>query len=178
MVIWAKEEATYDLPAKPEACFDHLGRPHAITGHSLTIGPAPLYVVFAKGAHPKLKSPPDRAKLLSARPGVVVLQALVPVENRSLEKSAYYLTKGEVQKVPVFVYNFGADMAKGKLRLKVPEGWKGEITRDIELDPMGRKELELSITSPAGGWSEGRARIDGEFGGAGESVLSLEFVAK
>jgi hypothetical protein len=135
-------------------------------------------VVFAKGAHPKLKAPPDRAKLLTGKANAIVLQALVPVENRSLEKSAYYLAKGEVQKVPVFVYNFGTDMAKGRLRLKVPEGWKGEITRDVEIDPMGRKELDLSITSPTDGWSDGRARIDGEFGGAGECVLSLGFVAK
>src|SRR5436190_3025889 len=49
MVIWAKEETSFDLPGNPQACFDHLGRVHQITGNSLKIGPQPLYVVFSKG---------------------------------------------------------------------------------------------------------------------------------
>ena len=178
MVIWAKEEASFPLSSTPLGCFDHLGRSHPITGKTLKIGPQPLYVVFAPGAHPKLKSPPERAKVLSGKPGTIVIQAVVPVEGRSLEKSAYLLSQGKVQKMPIFVYNFGSKMAKGKLSWLAPEGWTVGMSHEVEVAPMERKELELSITSPADDWSEGRIRITGDFGSAGEPLLSLGFVPK
>src|SRR5262249_39651561 len=153
---------SFDLPAPPEACFDHLGRAHPVTGKRLKIGPQPLYVIFARNAHPKLKAPPERAKPLSGKPSTIVMQALVPVEGRSLEKSAYFLPKGKEQKIPVFVYNFGTGTAKGKLNWVVPEGWKAEMSREVELAPMDRKELELNVTSPEDGWNAGRIRIDGD----------------
>jgi hypothetical protein len=176
MVAWAKEETLFDLPATPLGCFDHLGRAHSAAGKSLKIGPQPLYVVFAKGAHPELKPSPERAKLLSGEPGRIVLQALVPVEDRSLEKSAYYLPKGQVKKFSVFAYNFGSKMAKGRLSCRAPEGWSVEISPELEIAPMERREVEMKVTSVADGWSEGRIRISGDFGTAGEPGLSLGFV--
>jgi hypothetical protein len=178
MVIWAKEETSFDLPTVPLACFDHLGRTYSLSGKSLKISPQPLYVVFAKGAHPKLKPPPERAKPLSGKPCRIVLQALVPVEGRSLEKSAYYLPKGKMQKVAVFVYNFGSKMTKGRLSCTAPEGWTVEMSSDIEIAPMERKELQMTVTSAAGQWDEGRIRVTGNFGSAGEPLLSLGFVPK
>jgi hypothetical protein len=178
MVIWAKEETSFDLPSAALACFDHLGRRRPLVGKTLKIGPQPCYVIFANGAHPRLKPPPDRAKLLSGEPSKIVLQALVPVEDRSLEKSAYYLPKGKMQKVTIFVYNFGSKLAKGRLTSTAPEGWAVEMACDLELAPMERKQLEMNINSPAGEWSEGRIRIAGDFGSAGQPLLSLGFVPK
>lgn len=178
MVIWAKDERPFELMASPNACFDHLGRAHPVTGKELKIGPQPLYLVFEEGAHPKLKLPPKPAKLLSGKTSTVVLQALVPVEDASMKQSAYLLSKGKVQNLPIFIYNFGPKMAKGRLNWVVPEGWAAEMSREIEIAPMERKELELKITSPEDGWSEGRIRIVGDFGSAGEPLLSLGFVPK
>jgi UDPglucose 6-dehydrogenase len=46
-------------------------------------------VIFAPGAHPKLKSPPERAKVLSGKPGTIVIQAVVPVEGRVTEMQGW-----------------------------------------------------------------------------------------
>jgi hypothetical protein len=178
MVIWAKEETSFPLPATPQACFDHLGRSHPLSGKSLKISSQPLYVVFAKDAHPKLKPPPPRAKLLTANPCEIVLQALVPVEGSSMKASAYLLPKGEVQTVPIFVYNFGSKVARGKLKWTAPEGWSVDMTHDVEIEPMGRHEFPMKVTAPADGWTEGRIRVAGDFGDAGAPVLSLGFVPK
>jgi hypothetical protein len=178
MVIWAKEETSFDLPATPLACFDHLGRAHPLSGKTLKVGSQPLYVLFAKGAHPKLKPPPERAKLLPGKPGSLVLQAVVPVEDASMKASAYFLSKGKLQKVPIFIYNFGSKMAKGKLSWTALEGWTIEMPPEVEIAPMERKELQMIITNPATDWTEGRIRLIGHFGNAGEPLLSLGFIPK
>jgi uncharacterized membrane protein len=93
-----------------------------------------------------------------------------------MKASAYLLAKGKVQKVPIFIYNFGSKMAKGKLSTTAPAGWQVEMSREIQIAPMERKEVAMNVTSAADGWTEGRIRITGDFGSAGESLLSLGFV--
>jgi hypothetical protein len=177
VVVWAKGEASFELPATPLACYDHLGRSRPITGKVLTVGPAPLYAVLAKGAHPALVPPPKPAKLLPGEPGALVLQALLPEEKIVLERSAYKIPGGRTSTIPVFLYNFGAKKAQGRLSLTVPEGWKGELPREVEVAPGERKELTLNLACPrTDGWSEASIRIAGDFGVDGRAMLAQCFV--
>ena len=177
VVVWSQGEATLELPAAPLACFDHLGRPRPVAGKRLKVGPAPLYAVLARGSHPALVPPPQPAKLLPGVPGPLVLQALLPEEKLVLDKSAYKIAGARTTAVPVFLYNFGAKKAQGRLSLNVPEGWKGELPREVEVAPEERKLLTLNLAGPgSNGWSEAGIRVTGDFGAEGKPVLSLRFV--
>lgn len=177
VVVWAQSEATFELPSAPLACFDHLGRSRPVAGKLLKVGPAPLYAVLPKGSHAALVPPPGPAKLLRGRPGPLVLQALLPEEKIVLDKSAYKISGDRTTAVPVFLYNFGAKKAQGRLSVAVPEGWKGELPQEAEVGPGERKELTLNLTSPATNtWSEASIRITGDYGAEGKPVLSVRFV--
>jgi hypothetical protein len=177
VVVWAEREASFELPTEPLACFDHLGRACLVAGKVLKVGPAPVYAVLAKGAHPALLPPPKPAKLLPGEPGPLVLQALLPQERIVLDKSAYKLPVTGTNAIPVFLYNFGAKKAQGELSLNVPEGWKGELPQTVEVAPGERKELALRLDhAGTNGWSEVSVRITGDFGAQGRPVLAVRFV--
>jgi hypothetical protein len=177
VVVWAAGEASFELPAMPLACYDHLGRSRPITGKVLNVGPAPLYAVLAIGTHPALVAPPAPAKLLAGEPDAVVLQALMPEEKIVLEKSAYKVAADRTNTIPLFLYNFGATKAQGRLSLAVPEGWSGELPRAVEVAPGERQELTMNLNrAGTNGWSEAGIRITGDFGAAGHTVLAVRFV--
>jgi hypothetical protein len=177
LVVWAQGEASLELPSAPLACFDHLGRPVLVAGKVLKVGPAPLYAVLAKGSHPALLPPPKPAKLLPGKPGPLVLQALLPEASIVLDRSAYKIPGGRTNAVPVFLYNFGAKKARGRLSLTVPEGWKGELPHEVEVAPGERKELTLNLAcAGTNGWSQASIRITGDFGAEGRPVLAVRFV--
>ena len=174
LVVWAQREASFELPAAPLACFDHLGRPYPVAGKVLKVGLAPFYAVLAKGAHAALIPPPKPAKLLPGEPGPLVLQALLSEESIVLDRSAYRIPSARTNAIPVFLYNFGAKKAQGQLSLTLPEGWKGELPREVEVAPGERKELTLRLDGV--GWSEASIRITGDFGAEGRPVLALRVV--
>jgi hypothetical protein len=177
VVVWAELEASFELPTAPLACFDHLGRTCPVAGKVLKVGPAPVYAVLAKGAHPTLLPPPKPAKLLPGEPGPLVLQALLPQERIVLDRSAYKLPSTGTNAIPVFLYNFGAQKAQGELSLNVPEGWKGELPQTVEVAPGERKELALRLDyAGTNSWSEVSVRITGDFGAQGRPVLAVRFV--
>ena len=177
VVAWAQDPTSVELPAAPVACFDHLGRSLPVAGKGLAVGSAPVYAVLPGGTQAKLLPPPKPAKRLPGEPGPVVLQALLPDERIVLDKSAYKLPAQPTNSIPVFVYNFGAEKAQGRLSLTVPQGWTGELPRVVDVAPGERKELALKL-APAGtnGWSEASVRITGDFGGESQPVLSVRFV--
>ena len=72
-----------------------LTRLAAIISNVLSLSRAPIYAILADGARPTLVSPPKPAKLLTGKPGKVVLQALLPEEDAVLQKSAYKLQTGD-----------------------------------------------------------------------------------
>jgi hypothetical protein len=177
VVVWSQSEATFALPVAPLACFDHLGRSRPVAGNLLKVGPAPLYAVLPKGSHAALVPPPGPAKLRRGEPGSLVLQALLPEEKTILDRSAYKIAGDRTTAVPVFLYNFGSKKAQGRLSVAVPEGWKGELPREVEVAPGERKELTLNLASPAtNAWSEASIRITGDFSAAGRPVLALRLV--
>ncbi len=177
LVIWSDRGGTFELAKPPRACFNHLGCALPITNRRLTLSRAPLFVVLAKGTRPALIPPPRPAKLLTGRPGVIVVQALLPEEDTVLDKSAYKITAGQTKAVPVYLYNFGAKKARGRLTLAVPAGWRAELPRKVEVAPGERKELTLNLDcATTNGWSEANIRMRGNFGAEGRPVLSLRFV--
>lgn len=179
LVAWSETGTSFQLPKPPEACFDHLGRPQQITNSVLNLTRAPIYVVLAEGARPALVPPPKPAKVLPGKPGVVVLQAILPEQDTVLDKSAYKIQPGHQKTVPIFLYNFGDKIVRGRLDVTASKNWKAELPAKIELAPGDRKELALTLTS-AGTESgaDASVRITGDFGAAGKPVLALHFVSQ
>lgn len=177
LVLWSQHDSSLELAAAPLACFDHLGRPRPVRGKVLKSSSAPIYAVLAKGTHPALVPAPKPAKVLPGEPGSVVLQALLPEGDIVLEQSAYKLPAGRTKTVPLFLYNFGAKKAEGRLSLTVPERWKAEVPAEVEVAPGERKALTLNLDcGEAKGWTEAGIRITGDFGSEGRPVLALRFV--
>jgi hypothetical protein len=129
------------------------------------------------GAKLQLAPPPARAKRLPGEAGPVVLQALLPQEEIVVNQSAYKWAGGQSKKVPVFVYNFGAEKVTGRLTANGPEGWQVSLPATAAIAPGERKELELELACSAPtGSTEGTIRITGDFGAGGKAVLSVRFV--
>lgn len=173
LVIWSHLEDTFELPKPPRACFDHIGRPQPAT-KVLRVTRAPLFVLLAKGSRPAIIPPPKPAKFLTGKPASVVLQAVLPETAASLNQSAYKITPGQANTVPVFAYNFGAKAVRGRLQISAPEHWTTEFPQTLEIAPGERKELKLDLTCPAGA-DLGRIKITGDFGSGGKPVLSMRF---
>lgn len=178
LVIWSDNGGRFELPKQPQECFDHLGRTFSVTNGVLNLTRAPMFVLLSKGSRPKLIPPPKPAKLLKGKPGPVVIQAVIPEENVVLNKSAYKIANGETKTIPVFIYNFGTKKLSGRLRVKVPEHWKAELPREVEVTPGERKELDLHLTcGEPNSWTVAGVRINGDFGDGGRPLLSLQFTA-
>ena len=187
LVAWSKNEAAFELPEPPKACFDHLGRERGVTGKVLTLGRAPLFVVLAGGTRLPLVPPPEAPERLLGKPSPVVLQALLPEESIILEKSAYKIPPGQTTTIPIYLYNFGGKPVRGRLstsvafepaKLTVPEPWGIELPSEVEIAPGERKELALRLTSiSTNGLGTASIRITGEFESAARPVLSIRLVS-
>jgi hypothetical protein len=178
-VVWARNNATLELPVAPQACYDHLGRVVPVSGKVLKVGRAPLFAVLRNGAHPALIPPPQTAKLREGKSAPVVLQALLPEADLELDKSAYKFGAERTKVVPVFLYYFGQKSAAGRLAVRVPEEWSANCLQDVEIAPGDRKELALTVTRlGTNSWREAGVRIVGDFGSEGRPVLALRFVPK
>jgi hypothetical protein len=179
LVIWytSEGEKDYELPQQPEAIFDLLGRPVPVTGKSLKLTRAPQYVLLAKDSRPVLLPPVKSPPFLPGKPGVVVLQALLPVSDIDLQKSGYKLAVGQTNAVPVFLYNFGTTKVQGKLRVTAPPEWSVNFPAEVELEPGERKELTLALANAKSWDKAATVGIKGDFGTVGEPVLSMRFFA-
>ena len=179
LVIWSNTNTTFVLQKPPTACFDHLGRARAVSSNVLKVSRAPLYFELAKGTRPALIAPPKPEKLLTGRPGPVVLQALLPEKDIVLKESAYRLPEGREMIIPVLLYNFGAKTVRGKLKVKTPTRWAAEMAHEVEIEPGERKEVRLLLTHPvADGMTNAGIRITGRFGdGGGSPVLAFRLTS-
>ena len=186
LVAWSETETALDLPKPPKACFDHLGRARKVTGKVLKLNRAPLFAVLERGTRLPLVPPPEPAKLELGKPSSIVMQAVMPEASTVLEKSAYKATAGQTTTIPIFLYNFGAKPARGRLSTPmsfnstkplVSPPWEAELPSVVEVAPGERKELALRLTGVSTNGVEAAAiRITGEFGVAGRAVLSLNLV--
>lgn len=186
LVIWAAQETAFQLPNPPRACFDHLGRAREVTGDRLKLSRAPLFVMLAKNTQLPLTRPPEPPQLLPGKPCPVVLQAIMPKPSTILRLSAYKVPKGRPASIPIYAYNFGSKPACGHLSAVVAPGttntvlqaaWKAEFPAELEIAPGDRKELPLRLTPGAADSPfDGTVRITGDFGRAGQTVLSFRIV--
>jgi len=176
LVLWSDDGATYDLAKPPIAAFDHLGRPLIFTNNSVALSRAPVYVLSAEGARPTLVPPPAPPKASPGKPGNIVLQALLPEEDVVLEKSGYRMQPDRTKTIPVFLYNFGPSAARGRFMVTAPAGWKAALQGEIEIAPGDRKEIALTLTGNGKEFVQAGVHIRGDFGAAGQPVLSLRFV--
>jgi hypothetical protein len=142
--------------------------------------------VLERGTRLPLVPPPEPAKLELGKPSSIVMQAVMPEARTVLEKSAYKVPAGQTSTIPIFLYNFGAKPARGRLstpmsfnstRPLVSPPWEAELPSEVEVAPGERKELALRLTGVSTNGVEAAAiRIIGEFGVAGRAVLSLNVV--
>lgn len=176
LVGWTTSgEATMPLPVVPQAVLDHLGRKRE-GSVSLSLTSAPLFALLPEGTARKmlLNTPPKPAPWLEGEASPVVLQALWPEEKVSLSKSAYRISSEKAETIPVYLYNFHAEAARGRLRVTGPQGWKITFPDQVELAPQERKELGLTVNC-RGTTAQlvEKLRIEGDFGSAGRAVLSM-----
>jgi hypothetical protein len=178
IVAWAaSSDAKLKLPAPPLALFDHLGCSRSNTAASLSLSAAPIYVVCKRDWFKTMPSQPPPASSARPReplPSPIVLQALIPPEKILPSLSAYLCSSERPETFSIFAYNFDGQKAAGKLSATAPDGWSVTLPPEIELAPSERKELTLTVdcrgalTTPAD-----TLRIAGDFGAAGETVLSF-----
>ena len=137
-----------------------------------------MYAVLAKGSRPDVTPPPKPGKLIDGKPGVVIIQAILPEKDIELKQSAYKIQAGQQKAVPVFLYNFGKSKIHGRLSVVAPKDWKVELPAKVELAPGDRKELALALTAPATGTNSNiNIRINGDFGSDERPALSLHFIS-
>ena len=179
LVAWGPTETDFELPAEPKACFDFLGRPLPVSERRVKVGSAPIFAILDKSAPLHLVPPPKPAKLLEGRPTRLVLQALLPKADIVLDKSAYRVPAAGPKNIPIFLYNFGSDKARGNLTVKAPEGWKAKLPTDVEVSPGERKELEMELESNGNKTAtEADIRVMGDFARAGQPLLALRVVVE
>jgi len=172
VVMWSKNEQEVEL-GEGEA-FDHLGRKISVVDGKLKVK-RPVFVVKSNESVGKFGPVPKMPPRTESRPSPIVMQAWLPVKRLDLNTSAYRISTGNQETIPVFLYNFGQKAAKGTLRVAGPEAWKVAIPGDIKIAPGERKELALSVDSGgAGKGAVNTIRMDGDFGEAGKAVVSIK----
>ena len=176
LVIWSEKETSFDLSIAPEISINHLGQRQKVTGKTLKLGSAPLYAILPRGIRFDLIPPPAPTKLLTDKPGKLVLQALVSEQEIAHEKSAYKISEGETKSIPVFLYNFGAKTLRGKMKTAAPKNWIVDFPKEAEIAPGERKELTLKVICPENAnWADNRIQIQGSFGSDKKPVLVMRF---
>ncbi len=183
LVAWAARPETLSLSQKPLAVYDYLGRPKE-TVSDLPLNASPVFVILPPEEGEKLEClpPPKPLPLRTGQPCPIVLQALWPADQLDLKQSAYRLPPEAVQVVvPIYLYHFGQQEAKGTFRVKVPEGWKTKFPDQELLRPGDRveRQLHIHITVPPTGWDRpATVRIEGDFGPIGQAVLSFRLTGR
>jgi hypothetical protein len=121
-----------------------------------------------------INGPPTMPKRQGAKPSPVVLQAVWRRDHVALNKSAYQAGNGQDTDVPVFAYNFSDLSVAGKLTIVAPIGWDVSISDRVELAAGERKQVAMRVRRPVPkGDSPERIRLTGDFGPAGDTVLSI-----
>jgi len=182
LVAWTSGgRESLELPAEPAEVFDHLGRGVAVKGRGVEISPSPLFVLMPLEAQGKfdLERPPAAPPLLEGTPVPTVLQSIWPKERVALDRSAYRVSVEKPERIPVFIYNFGAEPAEGRLSATAPAGVKAELPGPLSVSPGQRREAQLTLD--LGGVAPGSCQtvqVRGDFGAAGQAVLSLRLIGE
>ncbi len=191
LAAWVESgEATLELPAAATQVFDHLGavQTNALTLPSrgmgrarLSLQSAPILAVFPSGTARQvdLVVPPVAPirEQIASKTSTVVLQAVWPEAKTMLKRSAYRIESEKPETIPVWAYNFGNEPVRGTLRPTAPDGWKITSPSDLAIPPMGREQIKFIVEASGGARHPiETVRLSGDFGPAGEAVLSLRFL--
>jgi hypothetical protein len=179
LVVWSESgDATLQLPRKPRAVYDHLGRSKPITS-GLRVSSQPQFIVLSRYCARWMiwELPPKPLPFVKQRSASVVMQAVWPRAQTHLGYSAYRVGTNFPVRFPIYLYNFGTETVKGKLRLKSDEGWTATCESDVEIVPMERKRIYLDVNSPGITKQIGTVTLRGEFGPAGNAVLSVRLLS-
>ena len=178
LVAWTTGgHATLALPRAPIAVYDHLGRTTPSGEAVLGLASAPLLALLPDQHGLSPQPPPAAPARLEGRPSPVVFQVLFPTTNTVLDKSAYRVSSEKPERIAVFAYNFGDQPVRGSLRLTAPAGWQVSAPADLELQPMERKELPVTVDCRAGPSKlVEKLRLTGDFGPAGQPVLAFRLM--
>ncbi len=180
LVAWTDgPAATLNLPGAPLEGFDHLGRARPQEAAAVKLSAAPLFILLADQPAAKLDlaPPPQPAPWLDGKPSPVVLQVVLPQSRVALEESAYRITSGKSDRIPLYVYNFGPDAAQGRLTLRGPKDWKPGLRKTVHVAAGDRVSLGLTLDVPASAAGIQTITIEGDFGRAGTPVLSMRFLS-
>lgn len=195
LVVWAEKEVDWNARGKTtadwalptnlvvRAVVDHLGRSLGATLPApVTSAPGFVFLPPGQATTLPLEPPPT---LPSPRPGQtspVVLQfslpptAIMRVEDRPWSEGYAYRAKaGETLELPVHVYNFGDEPARGSLRIKSrPEEWETAIPEGTATtESMDRTTRMVSIRIPVSATvRDGWVVLEGEFGVQGRPVVA------
>ena len=171
VVAWAGEGGELELPGKPLAAFDVIGREIAADA-KMKLGKDPVYILMDRDASKKLplQAAPAMPPLREGKPSPIVLQAIHPSNGIDLNHSSFRIDSGKASTIPIFIYNFGERAAKGRLTVSGPAGWKISLPTEVELAAMDRRELALVVT-PNGAGAVETVTIRGGF--SGQPVLSI-----
>lgn len=179
LVAWTMNKAgKLELKEEPSGVFDHLGR-SCEARKELALTGAPVFAFLSQGSVTALKlrtAPPAPPHRSSAR-CEVVMQSIWPENKVDLGTSACGMRQGETETIPVLLYNFGSQLLEGRLELRTTAGLEAQFPNSITLTPMSRTECGLIVKSfPSN--DVATIRIRGDFGSAGQSLLSLRVIAK
>ena len=111
-----------------------------------------------------------RSRWLDGKPSPIVLQAVMPRLRVSLEQSAYHVTQGQFDRIPIYVYNFGSEKVEGRLTLKGPKGWNLKLPEAVQAASGDRIGLGLTLDVPKSAGGIETITIEGDFQAAGEAV--------
>ncbi|HEX2971136.1 MAG TPA: hypothetical protein VHP11_02315, partial [Tepidisphaeraceae bacterium] len=174
LLLWSVKEERVEVGDRA-AAFDHLGRPLPIVDGKVQVA-RPVYVVMPPGTiDPKSLTPaPQPPAWKEGKPSPIVFQATRPAKQIALSHSAYRLSSQKPETIPLFIYNFGSQPAKGKLTVTAPASWKVNVADTIEISPGDRKELALTVdcSGPIDKPVEAIV-IRGDFAGSGQAILSI-----
>ena len=122
-----------------------------------------------------LTAPPTMPQRQEAKPSPVVLQSVWPRDRVALNKSAYRAVTGQDTTVPVFAYNFSDLPVAGKLTVVAPkDGMLRFPTASIWPRANGSNwRCDIHRPVPQGDNPE-RIQLTGDFGPAGDTVLSIQ----
>ena len=94
-----------------------------------------------------------------------------------LKRSAYRIASDKPETIPVWAYNFSDKPVRGTLRTMAPDGWKITSPSALEIPPKGRERIDLIVEASGGARHPiETVRLAGDFGRAGEPVLSLRLL--
>jgi hypothetical protein len=179
IVAWTSEGTQkLALPLAPVEVYDFLGRIKPTADRTIGLSTAPAIVVLPENAAAKLEiePPPAPAPWLEGAPSPIVLQAALPQSRGLLKQSAYRVTRGAFDRIPIYVYNLGSDKADGRLVLDGPKGWGLKLPDSVKAAPGERVGLGLTMDVPESAAGIETITIEGDFQAAGKAVLSFRLL--